>query len=94
MPPACKGANGREDVGYSVYDLYDLGEFDQKGSVPTKYGTKEEYLEAVDALHREGMDRLYLSAKSGRREAHPVFLLHPLAEPAAGKDGTGGQKEA
>jgi len=27
-----------------VYDLYDLGEFDQKGSIRTKWGTKEELL--------------------------------------------------
>lgn len=33
MPPAYKGEHGVEDVGYGVYDLYDLGEFDQKGSV-------------------------------------------------------------
>ena len=36
-----------EDVGYGTYDLYDLGEFDQKGAVRTKYGTKEELLELV-----------------------------------------------
>ena len=35
-------ATGTNDVGYGVYDLYDLGEFDQKGSVRTKYGTVEE----------------------------------------------------
>ena len=37
LPPAYKGAGGDKDVGYGVYDLYDLGEFNQKGSVPTKY---------------------------------------------------------
>ena len=31
FPPAYKGAGGKYDVGYSAYDLYDLGEFDQKG---------------------------------------------------------------
>ena len=51
LPPAYKGAQGKEDVGYGVYDLYDLGEFNQKGSVPTKYGTKAEYLAAIKALH-------------------------------------------
>ncbi|MBS5340546.1 MAG: alpha-amylase, partial [Actinomyces sp. oral taxon 181] len=51
LPPAYKGYLGREDVGYGVYDMYDLGEFDQKGSVGTKYGTKEEYQSAIDALH-------------------------------------------
>ena len=39
LPPAYKGALGANDVGYAVYDTYDLGEFDQKGSIPTKYGT-------------------------------------------------------
>ena len=40
LPPAYKGVGGAADVGYGVYDLYDLGEFDQKGSVRTKYGTR------------------------------------------------------
>jgi len=34
-----------KSVGYDIYDLYDLGEFDQKAGVRTKYGTKEELLE-------------------------------------------------
>lgn len=57
-PPAYKGHQGREDVGYGVYDLYDLGEFDQKGSVPTKYGTREEYLSAIRALQARGLKDL------------------------------------
>ncbi len=52
LPPAYKGTS-QEDVGYGVYDLYDLGEFDQKGTVRTKYGTKDEYLEAIQAFHKE-----------------------------------------
>ena len=55
LPPAFKGHTGSNDVGYGVYDLYDLGEFDQKGSIPTKYGTKDEYLAAVEALHAQGL---------------------------------------
>lgn len=55
LPPAYKGANGIEDVGYAVYDLYDLGEFKQKGSVATKYGTKNEYLAAIKALHAKNI---------------------------------------
>ena len=34
-----------KSVGYDIYDVYDLGEFDQKAGVRTKYGTKEELLE-------------------------------------------------
>lgn len=40
LPPAYKGIS-QDDVGYSVYDMYDLGEFDQKGTIRTKYGTKK-----------------------------------------------------
>ena len=55
LPPAYKGQAGVEDVGYGVYDTYDLGEFDQKGTIPTKYGTKEGYLAAIEALHAAGI---------------------------------------
>ena len=55
LPPAYKGHEGIDDVGYGVYDLYDLGEFDQRGSVPTKYGTRDEYLAAIEALHEAGI---------------------------------------
>ena len=54
LPPAYKGTS-QEDVGYGVYDMYDLGEFDQKGTIRTKYGTKEEYIDAVRAFHRAGI---------------------------------------
>ncbi|MGB6013558.1 MAG: alpha-amylase, partial [Nodosilinea sp.] len=56
LPPAYKGASGGYDVGYSVYDLYDLGEFDQKGSVGTKYGTKDQYIEAVKVAKSAGVE--------------------------------------
>ena len=61
LPPAYKGAGGVHDVGYGVYDLYDLGEFDQKGTIPTKYGTKQEYLDAIGALQKENiLDLAYI----------------------------------
>lgn len=54
MPPAFKGTSV-DDVGYGVYDLYDLGEFDQHGTIPTKYGTKDQYLEAIQSLKNVGI---------------------------------------
>ena len=56
LPPAYKGICGENEVGYGVYDLYDLGEFDQKGSIATKYGTKDEYLDAIVGLQQSGLD--------------------------------------
>jgi alpha-amylase len=55
LPPAYKGAAGGMDVGYSVYDMYDLGEFDQKGSVRTKYGTRNELLSAAAKAKEAGL---------------------------------------
>lgn len=55
LPPAYKGSSGGLDVGYSVYDLYDLGEFDQKGSIRTKYGLKADYLNAIQAAKTAGI---------------------------------------
>lgn len=58
LPPAYKGAAGNKSVGYDVYDTYDLGEFEQKGSIATKYGTKKEYTDAVKALQKQGIEVL------------------------------------
>ncbi len=55
LPPATKGDLGTEGRGYDLYDLYDLGEFDQKGGVPTIYGTREEYLNAIEKAHEAGI---------------------------------------
>ena len=76
LPPAYKGAGGRLDAGYSAYDLYDLGEFNQKGSIETKYGTKDEYLEAIQELHNNNI-RVYadivLNHKIGADEPETVY---------------------
>jgi len=55
LPPAYKSASGINEPGYAVYDLYDLGEFEQKGTLRTRYGTKEEYLTAIRTLQNHGV---------------------------------------
>ncbi|KAG8823804.1 hypothetical protein FRC19_003107 [Serendipita sp. 401] len=47
IPPPTKAA-GPSSVGYDIYDLWDLGEFDQKDGNATKYGTKKELQEMVE----------------------------------------------
>jgi len=54
IPPCCKGTSS-EDCGYGLYDLYDLGEFDQKATVRTKYGTKDELVQMIEAMHANGL---------------------------------------
>lgn len=55
FPPATKCVLGVEGRGYDVYDHYDLGEFNQKGSIATRYGTREEYIRAIEKAHELGM---------------------------------------
>ena len=55
LPPAHKGVDGAKASGYDAYDIYDLGEFKQQGSVRTKYGTKEELVNAVKAAKKKGL---------------------------------------
>jgi alpha-amylase len=66
IPPATKGGAGANDVGYGVYDLWDLGEFDQKGSKRTKYGTKEELLKVLKKLHANNL-KVYFDAVLNHR---------------------------
>lgn len=71
FPPAYKGAGGGYSVGYDPYDLFDLGEFDQKGTVPTKYGTKEQYLNSCKTLQENGISviaDIVLNHKAGGDE--------------------------
>ena len=58
-------------MGYDPYDLYDLGEFDQKGNVATKYGTKEDYVNACKTLQQKGISviaDIVLNHKAGGDE--------------------------
>ena len=54
IPPGCK-ASSPQGNGYDIYDLYDLGEFDQKGSVATKWGTKAELMALISKGEEVGI---------------------------------------
>ena len=77
IPPCTKGTSVF-DVGYGSYDLYDLGEFDQKGTIPTKYGTKAELQAAIKALHDKGL-KIYadvvLNHKAGADETEKFQVV-------------------
>ena len=55
LPPPNKAQGGATDVGYGCYDLFDLGEFDQKGTVRTKYGTLDQLRAARQAARDAGL---------------------------------------
>ncbi|HPA78687.1 MAG TPA: alpha-amylase family glycosyl hydrolase, partial [Kiritimatiellia bacterium] len=57
LPPPTKGSGGLS-VGYDLWDPFDLGGKDQRGSVRTRYGTEAELLNLVETAHRFGI-RIY-----------------------------------
>ena len=68
LPPACKAAAGSNGNGYDIYDLWDLGEFDQKGSVATKFGKRDELKQLADKAKDLGIGILFdavLNHKAG-----------------------------
>ena len=78
LPPACKASAGGYSTGYDIYDLYDLGEFDQKGTIRTKYGTKQEYVEALAAIRGAGMHAMVdivLNHKAGGDEIEKIQVV-------------------
>ncbi|WP_145541731.1 alpha-amylase [Yersinia alsatica] len=77
LPPANKGASGGYSVGYDTYDLFDLGEFDQKGTQATKYGDKDGLLNAINRLKEMDIKVLFdvvFNHKMGADEKEPVSV--------------------
>ncbi|OMP82895.1 Glucan 1,4-alpha-maltohexaosidase [Diplodia seriata] len=67
IPPACK-ASSPQGNGYDAYDLYDLGEFDQKGSTRTKWGSFDELKELSAKASEVGIG-LYFDAVLNHKAA-------------------------
>ncbi|KAF3762759.1 family 13 glycoside hydrolase [Cryphonectria parasitica EP155] len=75
IPPACK-AGWHTSNGYDLYDLFDLGEFDQKGGRATKWGTKEELIALAERARGRGISILFdavLNHKASADRAETVL---------------------
>lgn len=78
IPPAYRGAEAN-GAGYDVYDHYNIGEFPVNAHTGTRYGTKQELREAIEALHGNGSNKrinvyadIVINHKTGG-DANPVF---------------------
>ena len=56
FPPPTKGASGGYSMGYDLYDHYDLGSYDQKGTVETRFGSLSELQAAAAACENVLLD--------------------------------------
>lgn len=57
LPPPAK-AGSVFSVGYDQFDPFDLGDKNQRGTIRTRYGTKDQLLQVVELAHRFGL-RVY-----------------------------------
>ncbi|KAF9475389.1 alpha amylase [Pholiota conissans] len=84
LPPPNKAAEktGKGSRGYDAYDLWDLGEFNQKGSTRTRWGTRDELLQACKVAKEHGIDILIdavLNHKLGADRIE-IFRAVPVQE--------------
>ncbi len=91
LPPVSKGMSAR-GMGYDPYDYYDLGEYDQKGSTATWFGTRQALDALLTAARANGIDvyaDLVLNHCSGAdaQEMNPITgqLGWTKFTPASGK---------
>jgi len=66
LPAPNKGASGTSSAGFDPFDDYDLGSKDQKGGVPTRYGTREQLARCVAVMRANGID-VYLDLVDNQR---------------------------
>ncbi|MGC6425461.1 MAG: hypothetical protein ACON5H_00515 [Akkermansiaceae bacterium] len=76
LPPPFKAGAGAYSVGFDTFDRFDLGDIDQSGSLPTKYGSKQDLLRLMEVAHRFGI-RVYFDNVM----AHNAGYLDPNTKP-------------
>jgi alpha-amylase len=67
LPPPLKGASGSFSTGYDLFDDYDLGSKSQKGTIPTRYGTREQLQRCAAMLRANGID-IYVDLVENQRD--------------------------
>jgi alpha-amylase len=55
-PPPCKDTDAHNNMGYTPYDFYDLGQKDQRGAIGTRFGTMDSFLRLVAVAHANGLE--------------------------------------
>lgn len=89
LPPATKAQNGPNSMGYDPYDYFDFGNYNQMGSVETRFGSKSELKSLITASHNNGLSviaDIVINHNSGGSSQYNPFTqsntwtdFHPLS---------------
>lgn len=75
LPPVSKAQGGGYSMGYDPYDYYDLGNYNQKGTVETRFGSKVELQNLISALQNNSIsvmaDVVMNHRSGGQNEYNP-----------------------
>jgi alpha-amylase len=91
LPPASKAQNGPYSMGYDPFDYFDFGEYNQMGSVETRFGSKTELEDLINSAHDEGLsviaDIVLNHNSGGDSEANPFTGTNTYTDfqPLSGK---------
>jgi alpha-amylase len=55
-PPPCKDTDAHNNMGYTPFDYYDIGQKNQKGAAGTRFGTQDGFLRLVAVAHANGLE--------------------------------------
>ncbi len=59
VPSPAKGNFGIWDMGYGIFDHYDLGNYNQKGTVETRFGSRSELENMISVMHQSPKIEVY-----------------------------------
>ncbi len=86
VPPPSKGNWGITDMGYGIFDHYDLGNYNQKGSVETRFGSRTELNNMISTMHTQNI-KVYADVilnhvygDETEREVNPAVKSYVFAE--------------
>ncbi|UII19307.1 alpha-amylase [Fulvivirga ligni] len=91
LPPVSKAQSGAYSMGYDPADYFDFGNFNQHGSVETRFGSKSELQSLINTAHSNSIDvyaDIVLNHNSGGAlEANPFTGTNTYTDfnPASGK---------
>ena len=75
LPPATKAQNGSLSMGYDPFDYYDFGQFNQMGSIETRFGSTTELNSLITNAHNNNIqvyaDVVLNHNSGGASEANP-----------------------
>jgi len=86
LPPPLKGAAGGFSDGYDPFDDYDLGSKDQRGTIPTRYGTRESLQRCAAMMRANGLD-IYIDLVENQRDGDDGHFNSKYKDAFGNQDG-------